>query len=360
MMSRSNSSTAVCWSCVCLLSSACILACGHDRIVVVPNDPVDSGNRATGGVGTSDAGTGGAGTSEVGTGGNPTQGQGGSTSACVLDNSSCNGNLDCCSGLCEVHVCQALPTCRGIGQTCSVASDCCSLSCPPVDHKCPAISACAVAGEPCTLNSECCSGACADPGTGSSTCQPLDGCRPVGELCSSTECCSLSCAVDATLGISHCVPRISPCIPVGELCRQGDVCCGDQPGAGAGGAPTQGVCQQTSFGVSRCMGRQPNSQCKPDGPCSIHEDCCSRYCLPTSSGFPAFACSPSCAGVGESCTASRDCCNNASCIYGACRDSGLNCRQIGVGCSIPSECCSGACAIGKLSGTATCVVPASQ
>jgi len=357
------------------------IACGHDRLVAI--EILDAGE---GGI--ANQGTGGF--SNQGTGGSPNQGTGGGTSGCTLDNSPCGANQECCSGECVGHVCQSspIPTCRQKGVKCIVPSDCCSKACPqdvPVDQRqCPVVSSCSLAGEPCLLNSDCCSGACADPGTGTPSCQSVDGCKPVGEICTTAaDCCSVTCGIDSTSQVTHCVSGFPGCLPAGEICDPTQPrCCSDfhgggggagggpgsgfggGPGAGLGGAPPfgldggppMGLCQLTDIGVYRCMTRP---QCAQNGPCRLHEECCSRYCLPTPSG--TLACQ-ACADLDRPCIAARDCCDpNASCVSGICKLTGAPCKQLGASCSSSGEgeCCAKNCQPG-LTAAMTCVVSAAQ
>lgn len=299
----------------------CLTACGHERLVAVSDDAPDASALNSGN--------------------------------CGMRNSSCQTGADCCSGLCESvgsdRVCQVPPTCRASGDSCATGADCCSHVCGS-DNFCPPISGCAIVGEPCASNATCCSGACSDPGTGIPTCQPLDGCLPAGEICSlGSECCSQSCLLDSTLGISRCVPAPN-CAAVGEICTNtptGNFCCGAPPGGGAG----FGSCQLTSAGVYRCMAPTAPGQCMTNSSiCLIHEQCCGRYCVPGASG--QLMCENGCVAIGARCGASRDCCNNASCISGSCQLTGIACLQLGVACSSGGDCCSTLCDASKM----TCVV----
>ena len=327
-------------------------------------------NQSTGGIATGGVATGG-----VATGGVATGGVGEGTAACTLDNSSCGDNQECCSGVCFGHVCQSPPTCREGGMSCIVPSDCCSKACPqdvPVnERRCPVVSSCSLAGEPCLVNSDCCSRACADPGTGTPSCQSVDGCKPVGETCTTaTDCCS-ACEFDSISQVSHCVSGSAACLPPGEICDPAQPrCCSDLQGGGfgggpntglgggtstgLGGAPPVGLCQLTNVGVYRCMTRP---QCAQNGPCRLHEECCSRYCLPTPSG--KLACQ-ACADLDRPCIAARDCCDpNASCVSGVCKLTGAPCKQLGAACLSSGECCAKNCQPG-LTAALTCVVPATQ
>ncbi len=302
-------------------SILCLNSCERARLIAVASDTPDA--------------------AELGTG------------KCAMSSSSCQRDADCCSGLCQSvgsgRICQAPPTCRASGDTCATGADCCSHVCGS-DNLCPPISGCAIVGEPCATNLDCCSGACSNPGTGIAACQPLDGCLPAGEICSlGSDCCSQSCLLDSTLGIGRCTPA-SNCAAVGEVCTNtptGNNCCGAPPGGGGG---FQG-CILTSAGVFRCMAPTKTGQCMTDSSiCQIHEQCCSRFCLPSASG--QLTCTAGCAMVGARCGASRDCCNNASCIDGSCKLTGIACQQLGVSCGTGADCCSAVCDANKM----TCFV----
>lgn len=333
----------------CLTCIAGFGACGQDRMVVV---------------GYSDASTAG-GTDNAG---------------CASDNGPCNLDNDCCSHSCGVtHTCQPQSTCRSEGDPCAVNADCCSDYCPPDTKECPKVSNCFIVGERCTANSECCSGACADPGTGVKTCQAVDGCTPIGDLCSSTSsCCSSTGAVNSSKNqLCYCVAS-SDCLAAGEICTRDSTsqpCCVGQfgegqfgagqfngfaggdagtgvgigPGIGAGGAGAVDLCQPTSLGVYRCLGHIPFGKCAPDSaPCSVPEDCCNQYCLPSPGGKYPFACQSKCSGPGGPCTASRDCCNEnappyATCSKGICESTGTSCKPLGLDCTSASDCCSAMC-----------------
>ncbi len=318
-------------ACSWLVWIICTFACGRDRLTAVA-DEVDAAVFDS----------------------NRNQASGGSSSICGMLNASCTTGSDCCSGLCESvgpnRICLAPPTCRAGGDTCVTGADCCSHVCGP-DHLCPSIFGCAIAGEPCATNANCCSGACSDPGTGTRTCQALDGCLPIGEICSlGSDCCSQSCVLDSSVGIGRCSPAPN-CAAIGEICTTlppMTPCCGSAPVGG----PSLGTCQVTGAGVTRCMTPSPFGQCMTaSSVCQIHEQCCSRFCLPTDTG--QFMCANGCSATGARCGASRDCCDDASCINGTCQMTGISCRQIGVNCSTGADCCSTICDPGKM----TCVVP---
>jgi hypothetical protein len=265
----------------------CVCACGRERLVAVELlDASSSGGSPSGG-GSSGGGSSGGGSSGGG--------------SCGAPNASCDSGVS------------TPPNCR-------------------------------VRGTACNTSAECCSGACSDPGTGISTCQALDGCLPTGELCGSgTECCSQICSSSA--GVPRCQPAPN-CVAIGDVCTrspQGSNCC-----SGFSGGPGPGrdeSCEISSAGVSRCMMLSFMGQCLSDSSkCHIHEECCSRFCLPNDSG--QFTCAPGCAAAGARCGASRDCCNSTSgtsCVDGTCQSTGGQCRQLGVDCGTNEDCCSRRC-----------------
>jgi hypothetical protein len=71
--------------------------------------------------------------------------------------------------------------------------------------------------------------------------------------------------------------------------------------------------------------------------CVQPSDCCSNVCSGGSCG------TNSCAGLGQSCSASTPCCGLGQCKNGVC---GTACKAAGGLCAVPSDCCSNTCSNG--------------
>lgn len=116
--------------------------------------------------------------------------------------------------------------CYGVGQSCSVAGQCCSLSCPlpsrPDDQRtCAAAPVCAPADQGCASNADCCSNLC--DGNGCLAVTP-PRCRPAGELCAANEdCCGARCGAGAG-GLTRCA-LLDGCRVLGEVCVTNSECC---------------------------------------------------------------------------------------------------------------------------------------
>ena len=104
---------------------------------------------------------------------------------CLGRGASCNGNTDCCSGVCDAS---GHCGCLLAGATCSPDGNsfaCCSGACRVGQCTCSDVNF------SCRTNAECCSGAC-NPSRGAC-------CSPSGAACGDpSQCCSLDCAPSHT------------------------------------------------------------------------------------------------------------------------------------------------------------------
>jgi hypothetical protein len=212
-------------------------------------------------------------------------------------------------------------------------------------------------------------------------CQPAEGCHIDGDLCrKDSDCCgaagsglpgdgNVHCEIQAgqTLGICR---NPTGCNPEGNVCHYQNYTCSISSArndcCGALGANTD--CTLDVVGVPRC---HTIGTCRAIGQtCSYSGDCCNNApCVPNASGTlvcGASACSPS-AGP---CTSTADCCNGLNCIVplgstnGTCGavtppptsdagsppsvdGGGVACAQYGQACTQSSDCCNGVpCTVG--------------
>jgi hypothetical protein len=102
----------------------------------------------------------------------------------------------------------------------------------------------------------------------------------------------------------------------------------------------------TRIGVTRCWGAVLPGECLPEGsPCAFSDQCCSDYCLPDPATLE-LTCRGSCAGLGQACTASADCCTSPvilKCQGCVCVVSDMPCVDIGGACTQSADCCVGGC-----------------
>ena len=109
----------------------------------------------------------------------------------------------------------------------------------------------------------------------------------------------------------------------GEVCWTGQAanCC---PQGAEGG---NRLCEPTVLGVSRCFGPGTLEECIPDeGPCSLADECCGGFCLPTEDG--GYVCASECVVVDGACTADVDCCEGV-CVDGSCTPDQFGCVPLG-------------------------------
>jgi hypothetical protein len=234
-----------------------------------------------------------------------------------------------------------IPSCGGA---------CCSRSCAPWGPTgvliCQPASGCHLVGDLCTNDNECC-GSAAFPGdaggpqsqggyatctgageAGVGVCRNPTGCKPNGDVCrlsniqcnSSCDCCSGNCHADTckqdNLGIPRC--SVATCLDAGGACATSADCCNGNP------------CVPGPGGVLQCYGYQCVPSC---GTCSNTADCCPGFnclngvCDPCGGGPPPDGGPPpppadggppplpdgGCAGYGQLCTTTADCCNGVPC-----------------------------------------------
>ena len=92
----------------------------------------------------------------------------------------CSAAIDCCTLNCKGGVCDPKPGCTQLDAACTVNADCCSNLCQ--GGVCAQGGGCLQPGEDCAVGgSVCCSGVCQDMGNGKKWCgQPLGGCLRQG------------------------------------------------------------------------------------------------------------------------------------------------------------------------------------
>jgi hypothetical protein len=158
-----------------------------------PSNPLGSG-----GAGSGDPG---AGDGPVTSGGpvttaGPTTGSTSTGGSCKPGGSSCQSFNECCSGTCAQQVCtqcggQGDPcadsccngltcfngtcgTCKGPGNACTLASECCSNVCQQ-----GTCASCTQDGNECSTNQDCCTGTCTNNICGGGDCNPSLTCNDV-------------------------------------------------------------------------------------------------------------------------------------------------------------------------------------
>jgi hypothetical protein len=217
--------------------------------------------------------------------------------ACLPLGELCQANVECCAGrTCAEDGtgqkrCADESFCRSAAETCTQASECCSLSCSGTCQGAGGL--CAPAADPCTDNVNCCSNKCQG-----GVCQTLaSGCSSLGERCSaagySEGCCSKYCVDYGVGGASdlRCA-RASSCNARGDICTTGSDCCS--------GACLNGVCPtQAQLGQKLFVGE----------PCSADAQCASYACASTTPGGPK-TCQflGGCRPAEEICTEDWQCC----------------------------------------------------
>jgi hypothetical protein len=259
--------------------------------------------------------------------------------ACLALGDPCAGAGDCCSLSCDLttNTCSQ-GTCGLAGTACTVATDCCTLNC--VGGVCDA-TLCTTTGEACADSTDCCTQNC-DTGT-CAVINPNGSCVTLGNSCTAgSECCSLNCQAD------RCAPSFV-CAPIGDICYAGTDCC-------------TGICTlQSGLTVGTCSSIDVSGVggCSVAGlPCTGNTECCSRFCVPTSSGVSVCQVTSGCRLQGELCTETADCCpgpdqgtelGTMECVLasgadiGRCRNPN-GCVPVGSVCkggnSAPADCCA--------------------
>ncbi|HSC87679.1 MAG TPA: hypothetical protein VLC09_10430, partial [Polyangiaceae bacterium] len=269
---------------------------------------------------------------------------------CLPAGDTCEGDSDCCSGVCDPESKQcgsSIQACHSTGDTCEAGPDCCSLSC--VVGRCA--EECTSDNEACTNDAECCGGKCENE-----LCVPLNAaCKTSGNTCdANTDCCSTLCQDGiCALGASYCVQK-------GDVCRGSGDCCTGNCAIAEG--EMLGTCGDAPDGPSNCSAGAAGTVC---GDCN---ECCSRLCAPFGpSGVKICQPASGCRLTGELCRDDKDCCGgdetadlpgagNVSCVkesgtsLGICRNAqscspqGNVCHFKDYTCSVSSaanKCCSG-------------------
>jgi len=326
-----------------------------------------------------------------------------SPGTCKVIGQACASAADCCSTNCQGGVCVRAYSCQANGDICLRDSDCCGNACSANDGgagNCLQINGgggggCLQDGNPCSGGTNCCSRTCVNPGSGTTVCQPVDGCRLTGDFCLSTSaCCGGGPNPNGTVQCN------------GGRCDNGQACNGVGNICGSATLPDGGiltinasqdwcdgkttVCKVDSNGVPRCVGGCPGGTCSSSCPtgytgqapcciatnqaCQFSDQCCGgARCLPGDGGF--FCTVPTCRGVGTTCDAgSNECCNGTQCLrtgggeFGvtyACQappppydagvpDGGGACLANGTSCDGGMSCCSQICASGACRAPAVC------
>jgi hypothetical protein len=242
--------------------------------------------------------------------------------------------------------------CRGQGETCASAQDCCSERCegsvclPP---------SCGAPGAACTTRDQCCSGLC-EPIAGTPNRGCLGYCKREGLACArAQDCCSLACVGGACAA--------SVCAKTGDSCAVGGDCCSGRCTAGRCELDLAVACRSSgedcnSGGGVGCCGTCNLDQrcdlgvgpCRPGGsPCITAADCCAGTCARGGvDGKGPFVCSSACVAAGAACMTSADCCaGSCSGLPATCRADVAACKLLGTDCTADQECCSEQCLGGR-------------
>lgn len=274
----------------------------------------------------------------------------------------------CCSGLCVSRdggsVCSEEQLCGQAGDTCSSATDCCSLNCS--SGKCVG-SSCATLGSTCAAPGDCCSGVCT---SGKCAEIPNATCLNLGEACSSTpppvqyDDAGVPLPSDAGTAPGHCCSgncvggrcvRASACSTAGDICYEALDCC-------------NGTCHiATTGGPGTCAGDLTvpgGTGCTIGGElCNDSGGCCSHMCLDLGSGVATCVLGGGCRERGEICQETQECCGHdtssvvcskvsAADLVGRCANP-TGCQPIGnccgaYGANCRQACCNGQKAVCKL------------
>lgn len=291
----------------------------------------------------------------------PTVNPDGSTNACVDASQCCSGTGSCSPT--TSGVCQVLPpgtvandTCRTLGETCGVGTDCCSTNCK--NGVCAPAYYCNASGDICYQGSDCCSGTCDLSNTTSlaGRCvRPNGGCIQDGNPCSGNSgCCTRLCA-DPGSGVTVCMSAPG-CSMTGAYCDSTNDCCG---GYGDAMRPTGYgiVCESsTSDPAQRCNNGQA---CNPPGNiCGVSRDvnASQNCCMPSSwSGSGKPACKQDDAGIWRCFGAPNIPDVNIKCPTGYDGTNPECCIADGQACEINAQCCNGeTCSQDAATGTFKC------
>jgi hypothetical protein len=159
------------------------------------------------------------------------------------------------------------------------------------------------------------------------------GCGTLGNACAADgDCCSGNCQG------ARCASSGATCASLGDICYKPADCC-------------TGLCtiaQGMAAGTCTVVSTTGAGQCALDGQaCSSGTGCCSRLCVPTSTGGHVCQVAQGCRVVGDICTKDTDCCGgpvggpgsgNVTCVLdggtpaiGRCRNP-LSCNPEGDVC----------------------------
>lgn len=286
-------------------------ACGLEEVVLVPVAASDASGPGDG--------------QALGDGG---RGEAGacpdaSMRACRGLGDPCASAQDCCSERCEGSVC--LPaSCGAPGAACATRDQCCSGLCEPIagtpNRGC--VGYCRRAGQACARAQDCCSLACLGGACAAAVCGKTGDDCVVGSDCCSSRCSGGRCELDTALS----------CRPSGEDCNSG------------GGVACCGACNADQ----RCdVGAGP---CRPSGsPCITTADCCAGSCARSGvDGKGPFVCTSACVTQGSACATTADCCaGTCSGLPATCREEVTACKLLGTDCTSDEECCSAQCLAGR-------------
>ncbi|MGB8930647.1 MAG: hypothetical protein WCC48_05285 [Anaeromyxobacteraceae bacterium] len=248
---------------------------------------------------------------------------------CKTLGESCAVGTDCCSTNCKSGTCTAAYNCNASGDICYKGTDCCSGTCDlsntsSLAGRCVRPNGgCIQDGNPCSGSTGCCTRLCADPGSGVTVCMPAGGCRMTGDFCDSTgACCGgypdtmdpTGYNIECKSSVSDPTPRCNnggSCNPPGNICgvskdvnASQNCCMGPDYGGGSGKA----ACKQDDGGIWRCYGG-PAVCHNPDG--SVGN--CVTLC-PTGFDPNKPEC---CLDDGQSCEFNGQCCNGNPCTQDA-------------------------------------------
>lgn len=233
----------------------------------------------------------------------PATGDGGTAAgACLVPEADCTASASCCSGRCEpvtgkAGVIKCTDACKANGVPCARAQDCCSLGC--FGGVC-ANKICVLNKGACNGNAECCSGICG----ADKTCaidEVNSRCRPTGESCNTgpQQGCCLATPdndlCDKTQEPKRCMLPPTACKATSATCASDADCCSGfcDPGTKTCStkcSPSAGKC---TTGADCCSGSCTNGSCDAvttgdggapvctavAGSCTSNADCCTRLCF---------------------------------------------------------------------------------
>jgi hypothetical protein len=285
-----------------------------------------------------DGGAGKGATGSAGTPGGSGHGGGGNAGSgnvsCGAPGDACTTGGGCCAGVCDPmsKICGvAGPACAGSGAACTQPTECCTNVC--AGGKCGA-TLCVPNGQKCAAGSDCCSSNCAG---GSCAAVKAGGCSTLGNTCGAgSDCCSGNCQG------GRCASSGATCSSLGDICFKPADCCSGLCTVAAG--MTAGTCTAiATTGAGQCM--IDGQFCDSSG-----TNCCSRLCVPTSTGGHICQVAQGCRVVGDICRKDTDCCGgpvggpgsgNITCVL----DTGTTppigrCRNP-MGCNPAGDVCGG-------------------